>query len=337
MSIHTAMGKKLWVGFWLVLTLSSVAAEPIETVQRLSGFRQMDLAKLLAGEILTERGVLMDFPNGISAQSCFAVALPAAEVAQRLQVWDPLPHPELKVLAFHALPVPCRPEDFAQLQLTSTLKPVRWFLEKTLATTPMKSVLDLSRSEAAELASSTNPRRATEGWVKVLMARAAAFQQQGWAGVAPYEAAGKTVKPFDQLQALLHDQSVIAAEFAPVLRNAGLLGGATDMALAPFYYWSLFEANHHAIVNLGAAYRLADGERYQIADVEYYVSGDYYTSVALYEIWPVPGGTLIWRVDLFSAPMLEYTKGMERLAYEVLMVQDIKQEIRCMRDDLKAK
>ena len=37
-----------------------------------------DLVRLLAGEILTARGTLMDFPNGISAQSCFAVALPAA-------------------------------------------------------------------------------------------------------------------------------------------------------------------------------------------------------------------------------------------------------------------
>ena len=48
-------------------------------------------------------------------------------------------------------------------------------------------------------------------------------------------------------------------------------------------------------------------------------------------------GALVWRVDLFAAPMLEYTKGMERLAYEVLMVQDIKQETRCMIDDLKGK
>ena len=331
------MSRKLWVGFWLVWTVGSIAAEPVNTVQRLSGFRQVDVARLLAGEILTGRGALMDFPNGISAQSCFAVALPAAEVAQRLQVWDPTPHPELKVLAFHALPVPCRPEDFAQFQLTSPLKPVRWLLEKTLATTPTKSVLDLSRSEAAELVASTNPQRATEGWVKLLTTRVTAFQQQGWTGVAPYEVAGKTASPFEQLRALLHDQAGVATEFAPVLRKAGLLSDVVDTPLVPSYYWSLFEANHHATVNLGAMYRLADGERFQLADVEYYVSGDYYTAVTLYEIWPVTGGTLIWRVDLFAAPMLEYTKGMERLAYEILMVQDIKQEIQCMRNDLKAK
>ena len=122
-----------------------------------------------------------------------------------------------------------------------------------------------------------------------------------------------------------------------MLRKSGLLGDAVDPPVPPFYYWSLFEANHHAIVNLGVAYRVADGDRYQVADVEYYVSGDYYVSVTLYEVWPVAGGALVWRVDLFAAPMLEYTKGMERLAYEVMMVQEIKQETRCLRDDLKGK
>ena len=127
-------------------------------------------------------------------------------------------------------------------------------------------------------------------------------------------------------------------EFAPVLRTAGLLaGGAADGALPPVYYWSWFEANHHATVTLGVVYQIQEGARYQIADVEYYVSGDYYAAVSLYEVWPVVGGALVWRVDLFAAPMLEYTKGVERLAYEVLMVQEIKKETRCLLNDLKAK
>jgi len=331
------MDRKWWVGLWLAWIVSSSAAEPADTVQRLGGFRHIDVPRLLAGEILTERGTLMDFPNGISAQTCFAVPLPAAEVARQLQVWDPTPHAELKVLAFHAVPGPGRPDDFAQLQLASPQKPVRWLLEKTLATTPTKSVLNLTRAEAVAMAAATNPQRVAAGWARLLADRVVAFQQQGWAGIAPYEVAGPATSPVTQLRALLRDQAAVATEFAPVLRKSGLLGAAADATLVPFYYWSWFEANHHATVNLGVVYRLAEGERQQVADVEYYVSGDYYTAVTLYEIWPVPGGALVWRVDLFAAPMLEYTKGIERLAYEILMVQDIKQETRCMRDDLKAK
>ena len=318
----------IWpVVFW---TLSSIAGEPVATVQRLSGFRLVDVARLLAGEVLTERGPLMDFPNGISAQTCFAVNLPAAEVAKRLQGWSPAPHPELKVSVFHLLPVPCRTEDFAQLQLNSALKPVRWLVGKTVA----KSGLNLSRAEATELTSSAN---VTDGWVKMLTARVTAFQQHGWDGIAPYEVAGKATSPVLQLRALLRDQAEIAMEFAPVLRKSGLLAGAVDAPVVPVYYWSWFEANHHATLNLGAAYRVEDEARWQVADVEYYVSGDYYTAVTLYEIWPVTGGTLVWRVDLFAAPMLAYTKGIERLAYEVMMVHEIKQETRCIIQDLKVK
>jgi len=319
-----------WLCFGLLWTLSGIAGEPVATVQRLSGFRQVDVVRLLTGEVLTERGPLMDFPNGISAQTCFAVNLPAAEVARRLQGWSPAPHPELKVSVFHILPVSCRVEDFSQLQLNSALKPVRWLVGKTVA----KSGLNLSRAEATELASSAN---VTAGWVKMLAARVTAFQQHGWDGIAPYEVAGKATSPVKQLRALLRDQAEIAMEFSPVLRKSGLLAGVVDAPVVPVYYWSWFEANHHATLNLGAAYRVEDEARWQVADVEYYVSGDYYTAVTLYEIWPVTGGTLVWRVDLFAAPMLVYTKGIERLAYEVMMVHEIKQETRCMIQDLKVK
>ena len=119
-----AMNRKWWVAFGLLWALSSWAGEPVETIQRLSGFRQLDVAQLLGGDILSERGTLMDFPNGISAQTCFAVPLPAAEVARRLSSWNPQPHPELKMLAFQVLPVPCQPADFAALQFDSPLRPL---------------------------------------------------------------------------------------------------------------------------------------------------------------------------------------------------------------------
>jgi len=71
------------------------------------------------------------------------------------------------------------------------------------------------------------------------------------------------------------------------------------------------------------------------------VSNDYYTSATLYEVWPIQvgekTGALVWRGDFFAAPMLAFTKGTERIAYGALMLQDIKKEIRCFRDSLKAK
>ena len=90
----------------------------------------------------------------------------------------------------------------------------------------------------------------------------------------------------------------------------------------------------------GTVYLLPVNDHYQLADIGYYVSGNYYTSITLYEVWPIQSGdktgSLVWRGDYFAAPTLAFTKGTERIAYGALMLQDIKKEIRFFQDDLKA-
>ena len=136
---------------------------------------------------------------------------------------------------------------------------------------------------------------------------------------------------------MLQEQARITREFAPLLQRAGLLSRGTEVPpLTPYYYWSMFEADHHATLNLGAVYQLDLGDHYQLLDLEYYVSGNYYTAATLFEIWPVRDGdktgSLVWRGDFFAAPLLRFTKGMERIAYGAIMIQEIKKEIRCFRD-----
>lgn len=67
-----------------------------------------------------------------------------------------------------------------------------------------------------------------------------------------------------------------------------------------------FQADHHATLSLGAAYDMGVGDHYQRLEVEYYVSGTYYTSATLYEIWPIRDGgrtgSLVWCDVLCSAP-----------------------------------
>ena len=103
----------------------------------------------------------------------------------------------------------------------------------------------------------------------------------------------------------------------------------------------MFDADHHGTISLGAFYKLGVNDHFQMVDMEYYVSGNYYTSTTLYEIWPIRvgdrSGSLIWRGDFFAAPTLRFTKGTERLAYGAIMVQEIKKEIRCFQDDMKTK
>jgi hypothetical protein len=202
----------------------------------------------------------------------------------------------------------------------------------------------LTRGEVQELAGcvskQADPQKVSGCWTGLLLSRASAFQQRGLAGVHPYETAGESVSPSEQLRTMLREQLAISHEFLPIFKKIGLAGNEAVPSLTPFYYWSLFDADHHGTINLGAVYLLQVDDHFQLVDMEYYVTGNYYTSATLYEIWPVQAGgksgALVWRGDFFSAPTLRFTKGTERIAYGALMLQDIKKEIHCIQDEVKA-
>jgi len=330
------------IGAILVSSALAQTRDPVEAMKSFADFQSVNLDRLLSGEILVERGGLMDFPSGICGQTCFAVPLSAEETAKRLQVWDPTPHADLQVYAFHELPVPCGPADFQKLDFRSSSYSIRWLLEKSAATTGSKSDLNVSRDEAAALAAClqrrTDPPLATRCWAALLGNRAARFQQDGVDGALPYEVGpGGHISPIHLLSNMISEQTPIAHEFFPLLKKIGLIGRPAPPLLTPFYYWSFFDADHHGTISLGAVYLLAQDGRYLVADVEYYVSDQYFTSATLCEIWPIQAGgkpaALVWRGDYFSAPVLAFTKGTERIAYGALMMQDIKRETHDFQTD----
>ncbi|MCX6900753.1 MAG: hypothetical protein NT105_18905 [Verrucomicrobia bacterium] len=306
-----------------------------------SDFQQVDLKRLLDGEILSERGSLMNLRTGISTQSCFATPASAAETARQLQEWNPLAHQALNVYRFNSVRVPPDAVDFKDLDFKLDKRAVRWLLNKTLTTTAGDSDLNLSRREAQQIASSlkknSTPQEVAGCWTKLLLARASSFQSKGFDGMAPYEVSGENVSPANQLRLMLKEKNRIAREFDPIIQKVGLVGGVST--LKPFYYWNLFSSEGYGTLCLGAVYLLPVGDHFQLLDVEYYVSGSYYASTTFYEIWPIQAenrkGSLVWRGDLFSAAGLAYTKGMERIAYGAIMLLEIKKGIRAFQDDIR--
>ncbi len=329
----------------LVSAVAFAASDPLESLKTFSDFRSINLERLLEGEILSERGSLMDSPDGICAQTCFVVPVTAREAIKRLRTWDPSSHEALKVFAFHPMRVPCHAKDFQSLGLDFNQYGFRWLLDKTLATTAGKSELNLTHAEARRLAdcaqNHSDPQTVGTCWADLLRQRVTAFQDKGFAGVTPYEANGATVSPTEQLRSILREQTAVAREFAALLRQSGVLDTLPSATLTPLPYWGLYEANHRTMLNLGAIYVLPVEDHYQLMDVEYYVSGSYNCAITLSEIWPIRIGdksvALVWRGDFLSARRLALVKGADRIAYGVMMVQEIKKVVRCFQDDLRGK
>lgn len=328
------------------VTVPAQVSDPLAGLKQFGDFSKIDIKRLLEGEILTQRGPLMYFPNGISSQLCFAVPVSPAETVKRLQTWDPTLCPSLKVYASHDLNNPIDLKEFSSLSryLDPGNRPVRWLWNQTLATTAYSSDLNLTQIEAAELTRcvGNNATAKTMGdcWGNLLFARATGFQRNGFASSLPYEFDVESVNPASHLRSLLQEQTLITREFAPLLQGAGLVdGGAALSPIRPMYYWRLFQADHHATFSLGAVYVLQVGDRYQLLDLEYYVSGTYYTSATLYEIWPIRDGgrtgSLVWCNVLCSAPTLQFASGIERLATGVILTLEFKKCIRCFQGSFK--
>jgi hypothetical protein len=325
------------------VTASAQDIDPLARLREVSAFPKIDVKRLLDGEILSKRGPLMTFPTGISSQLCFAVPTSPAETVKRLQTWDPTRCSSLKVYAAHDLHDPAELKEFNNLYLYLDPgdHPVRWFWDQTLATNSRRSDLNLTKIEAQELArcvgKNANAKTMGDCWGEILFARASDFQRNGFAGSLLYEFDVAPINPASHLLSLVQEQPQVVREFAPLLRRAGLVnGGAIMPPIRPTYYWRLFEAGHHATLSLGAVYLLDAGDHYKLLDVEYYVSGTYYTSATLYEIWPIRdggrSGSLVWCNVLCSAPMFRFATGIERLASSIILTLEFKKCVRCFQD-----
>jgi len=328
------------------LVAPAQAADPLAGLKQFGDFPKIDIKRLLDGEILSQRGPLMKFPNGISSQMIFAVPGPPAEVVKRLQNWDSKRCPSLRVYASQELHAPFELKEFGSLYryLDPSLRPVRWFLDQTVATSGKSSPLNLTQIEALGLegcvGKDASPKNVGSCWSNLLFARASAFQRNGFSKMPSYDFELNPVDPALHLRSMLLEQAGISLEFANLLQRAGLVkGNAGVPPLVPAYYWRLFQADHHATLSLGAAYDLGVGDHFQRLEAEYYVSGTYYTSATLYEIWPISEGgrtgSLVWCDVLCSAPSLRFASGIERLASGVIMLLEFKKMVHCFQDSFK--
>jgi hypothetical protein len=199
----------------------------------------------------------------------------------------------------------------------------------------MGNDLQLSREEAARWKGGNAALSAAGGdfWMGVLAGRTRAFVSGGTSAQPPYDHAGPSIKPGEELNGLLREQSKIRKQFAGLLDNTGIGRGAGS--LKPDLYWELLNADNVAVATLGAFYsRNAEGAT-QAADTFYYSSGGYYATLTLHQLWPVEidgkPNTLVWRGDMVSSAALADLHGVEKLGSESAMMKDVAKSIALFR------
>jgi hypothetical protein len=303
----------------------AVAADPAAEMANFSVFNNVNVAELAKGEPKVAHGPPMS-GHFISGQSCFVVAGVPARVSEALRQWNPARHSELKVLIHSDLPGSPSASSFSRLSSAPNNSAVQSLVS---ASQKLSSDLQISREEEkkfAAVASATGggaiPGPLANVWAEVLSARARA----GKSSQPPYDHTGQSIRPSEELNALLSANDKVSRQFS------GVLSGRGEM------FWELLTADEQGVLTLGASYRRSGANgTFQAADALFYASGGYYAGLTLYQMWPVDVGgrpaTLVWRGDFISSAAVASLHGIERVASESALMRDISKASSLFRRD----
>ena len=326
-----------------LLTLALVAsaqADPLADLAAFSSFKTVSLEKLASGSVQATRGPAMSFPRGLAVESCYVIRKPLPRAIALHQQWSPLKHSELKVWLHGELTARSGPGDFQKLRSAPSNGAVKAFVAATEKLASGGADLQLSKAEIAAFAGTPGadagamPEKVANFWGSVLSQRLQAYAGGGLGRLAPYENAGETIRPADEVARLLKDAGKVRGQFSALID--GSKGGIT-----PTLYWELVNVEDSAAVNLGASYAKPGTNTWQGLDVQFYASGGYCALLSFVQMWPVTIGgqeaTLVWRGDLISSAALASLKGVERMGSSTAMMRETQKFIeRFLSDAAKA-
>ena len=315
------------ISFVFALLTAGALADPVAELAAFASLKNVDLAKLSAGEVQVGRGPAMSFPRGLAIESAFVVKAPVARTLELLRQWSPARHPELKVWLHGELPAKPVPDDFRRLATAPMNGPVKALIAATEKYDAAKPGVNLSAEEAKAFAAGAVPW--SSAWSGVLLARAQAGHAGGLARQPAYAWKGESISAADELTRMLKEVPKVRAQFSGIVSAVNSGSGKTA------HYWELFDVEGQAALSLGATFEKVTAGGAQTADVQYYASGGYFVLATFYQMWPVEGGTLVWRGDFISSPELGELRGMERMGSGAVMMKQIKQFVTAFLKDSK--
>ncbi len=333
-----------------LLTRSLRAADPSAEIASFSEFKKIDVKALIGGQILAERGAVMDFPRGITFQTCYVADRPAKATAELLPFWDATPHVAKLGVYQNVWFTQVDGKTFDRLILDPGKRPMKRLIERTRGATPERADIQLNFNEFALLQSCLNaagadaPKDKDQSveavqhfWARLLKSRWEQFQGGGFEALPTCDASRSKFSVNSEVQSLLACEQNIVKRFEGLLTETPFQSKSSPPPKPTTYYWALSEVNKTANPSLGAVYVKAFPDHSKMIDVTFYSSGDYFTSMVFYEFWPVTmenrDYTLIWRMDMVSAPSLAFTKGVDMMVAGGIMLQEVKKVVRAFQQD----
>jgi hypothetical protein len=327
--------------FIIALFLAGIAgtqAENWKETLKFSSFSDVSIDQLKQGNIETNK-TSVDTPKfAIAVETLCYVAKSPDEVAKALMSWTPTSHENLGILTHKPLSVPVKEEDFSSLKLNAEQNEQRWLLDQSESAGSMSNTLNIGKKDFAKLAKAGDKQAAlTSAWRSILNARASAYQTGGLEDLEAYQTEDGAFVHKKEWKTLFGSLSKINSNFKDLIKKIQEADPAEtpEGVLPSVYYLEKMKVNSQLALVLGATKSVKTSDGWQIADFQYYVCSNYYSSLVLYQIFPSGNGSLIWRGDYVFSPEMAQLKGVERLFSENILLKEVKKTLEYFKQDLK--
>lgn len=294
------------------------------------------------------RGPLGNFPRGVYAESAFFVHAVPAVVTPRLLHWDPTKHKQSDVQLFREYGWPASAGAWAPLALNSQRGADRWLIDRTSQlVTENAAPADLHLTEQdvgsfraaagdlSKISATERDRRVSEFWRQILRTRDGAVASGGLPAVPFYSAGDVRIGVASEIESLVKMAPAIATRFNSLLKTAPFTRGGNIGGAETVPYWEASQVRGHTALRAGFLVSRKTASGWQLADCTYFTSDTYFCAIALYELWPVGNGTLVWQIDFASAPFRSFTGGVDRVFAGREMLKETAQTAKLFRADLE--
>ena len=165
------------------------------------------------------------------------------------------------------------------------------------------------------------------GWVSVLMKLVQTFHRGGWKETIGVPSGSEAEVDFDaELREVLKENGPVRDEFRRLLTALAYGGRDEKEKIEVNDYWQLMEVDKTPTVALGCGVaRSGIGGRWEVADMNYYVSSGYFGSISFYGVWPYSEGrSLVCRMDVVQTDPSQLAQATARMVAEGMFMREVR-------------
>ena len=165
------------------------------------------------------------------------------------------------------------------------------------------------------------------GYISVLKKLMQTFHRGGWKELIAVPSGRDAEVDFDaELRDVLKENGPVRDEFRRLLTALAYGGQDEKEKIEVNDYWQLMEVDKRPTVALGCGVaRAGVGGRWEVADMNYFVSSGYFGSISFYGVWPYSAGrSLVCRMDIVQTNPEQLAQATARMVGEGMFMREVR-------------